>query len=233
MANTLSVKYSNTPGAVPTLTPGELAINRADKKLFYTDSLNVLQSVTLMDSKSIPLFKGRASAFRIPGRAGTTGQKLLSLFNASGSTVTVTVGMIAIDVVATVIKAITVLPPVIRLYKVTVLPTGGTALTKTKIGGTSTSNASVTVLGDASADGTNSATALTATLPAGAIITQEFAPRFITAAGYEMADRIEFLTNSDVTLAAGEGVVLMLDYTLATQNPTTDSYVATIQWDES
>lgn len=231
--NTLSVKYSNTPGAVPTLTAGELAINRADKKLFYTDSLNVLQSVSLMDSKSIPLFKGRASTFRIPGRAGTTGQKLLSLFNASGSTVTVTVGMIAIDVVATVIKAITVLPPVIRLYKVAVLPTGGTALTKTKIGGTSTSNASVTVLNDASADGTNSATALTATLPAGAVITQEFAPRFITAAGYEMADRIEFLTNSDVTLAAGEGVVLMLDYNLATMNPTTDSYVATIQWDES
>lgn len=233
MANPLSVKYSNTPGAVPTLTPGELAINRADKKLFYTDSLNVLQSVSLMDSKSIPLFKGRASTFRIPGRAGTTGQKLLSLFNATGSTVTVTVGMIAIDVVATVIKAITVLPPVIRLYKVAILPTGGTALTKTKIGGTSTSNASVTVLNDASADGTNSATALTATLPAGAVITQEFAPRFITAAGYEMADRIEFLTNSDVTLAAGEGVVLMLDYNVAAMNPTTDSYVATIQWDES
>jgi hypothetical protein len=137
-----------------------------------------------------------------------------------------------VDIAATVIKAVTVLPPVIRLYKVTVLPTNGTAMTKVKIGGTTTSNAAVTVLQDASAESTLSGTALTATLPAGSIITQEWAPRLITAAGYEMADRIEFLGDSEVVLGALEGVVLFLDYSLATQNPATDIWTATIEWVE-
>lgn len=178
------------------------------------------------------LFKGRASTFRTPGRAGTTGQKILSLHNATGSTIIVTVTKVVVDLTCTVIKAVTVLPPIVRLWKVTVLPSNGTALTKNKIGGSTSSNASVTVLGDASADGTNSGTALTATLPAGTIITQEFAPRLITAAGYEMADRMEFLGDTQVELAALEGVVLFLDYTLATQNPTTDMWIASIEWTE-
>ena len=180
----------------------------------------------------VVLFKGRASTFNTPGRAGTVGQKILSLHNATGSTVTVKVRKVVVDLACTVVKAITVAPPIIRLWKVTVLPTNGTALTKNKIGGTSTSSASVTVLGDASADNTGSATTLTATLPTGTIITQEFAPRFITAAGYEMADRIEFLEDTEITLTALEGVVLFLDYTAAGQNPTTDRWIAGIEWTE-
>lgn len=178
------------------------------------------------------LFNGRASTFRTPGRAGTAGQKILSLHNATGSLVTVSVNRVVVDLAVTVVKAVTVLPPIIRLYKVTVLPTNGTALTKNKIGGTSTSSASVTVLGDASADGTGSATTLTATLPAGAIITQEFAGRLITAAGYEPADRVEFLENTQIELGPLEGVVLSIDYVLATQNPTTDMWAASIEWTE-
>lgn len=178
------------------------------------------------------LFRGMAGTFRIPGRAGTAGQKILSLHNATGSTVSVSVNKIVVDTVTTVIKAVTVLPPVVRVYKVTVLPTNGTALTKNKIGGTSTSNASVTVLGDASADGTGSTTALTATLPSGTILAQEFAPRLITAAGFEMGERIEFFNGVEVILGALEGVVVMLDYTLATQNPTTDMWTANIEWSE-
>lgn len=179
------------------------------------------------------IFKGRAASRSTPGRAGTTGQKILSLHNATGSTVTVSVTKVFIDLAATVVKAVTVLPPIMRLWKVTVLPTNGTALTKVKIGGTGASSASVTVLGDASADGTNSATALTATLPAGTIVTQEHAPRLITAAGYEMADRVEWLGgDSQVVMGALEGVVIFLDYTLATQNPTTDIWLAGVEWTE-
>lgn len=179
------------------------------------------------------LFKGRASSFRTAGRAGTAGQRLLSLHNATGSIVSVGITKVFVDFTCTVVKAVTVLPPVIRLYRVTVLPTNGTALTKNKIDGTTTSSASVTVLGDASADGTGSATTLTATLPSGAILTQEFAPRLITAAGYEMSDRIEFFGDSDVVLGALEGVVLSLDYALATQNPITDMWIAGVEWTES
>jgi hypothetical protein len=180
-------------------------------------------------------YRGRAGTFRIPGRAGTTGQKLMSIHNATGSSVVAEVHKVTVDLVQTVIKAVTVLPPVIRLYKVTVLPTNGTALTKVAEDSAATAtSASVTLLQDASADGTSSTTALTATLPAGAVITGEFAPRLITAAGYEMFDRTEFMAGPDesVILRPLEGLVVMLDYVLATQNPVTDMWVCGVRWEE-
>ena len=179
-------------------------------------------------------YRGRASTFRIPGRAGTAGQKLFSLHNATGSTLLVDVDKFKIDLVSTVAKAVTVLPPVVRLYKVTVLPTNGNAVTKVARDSAQSSSASLTVLQDASADGTSSATALTATLPAGAVIEGEFAQRLITAAGYEVGDAIQFLKETDelITLRALEGLVVMLDYTLATQNPITDMWVVTAKWTE-
>jgi hypothetical protein len=89
------------------------------------------------------------------------------------------------------------------------------------------------VLGDSSADGTISATTLTATLPAGQIITQEFAARMLTGgANYEPADRIEWFGDTEVVLGPLEGVVVFLDYVLATQNPTTDMWLAGIEWSE-
>lgn len=178
---------------------------------------------------------GRAMSFRTPGRAGTAGQKILSLHNATGSKIKVRVNYIIVDLAVTVAKAITVLPPVIRVWKVTVLPTNGTALTKVpKNSSFAASSSSVTVLGDASADGTGSGTALAATLPAGAFYTQEYAPRMITGAGYEMFDREEFLEQDShyIDLNALEGVVLFVDYVLATQNPTTDMWIGGIEWEE-
>ena len=184
-----------------------------------------------MASASV-LFKGRACTFRTPGRAGTAGQNILSLHNATGSAVVVTVNKIFVDVYQTVVKAVTVAPPIVRVWKVTVLPTNGSTLAKTQIGGTSTSNASVTVRGDASADGSGSGTTLTATRPAGTFIAQQTASRLITAASYENADVIEFFTDSTVALQALEGLVVFLDYTLATQNPVTDMWIAGIEWTE-
>lgn len=176
------------------------------------------------------LFKGRTSSFRTPGRAGTTGQKIFSIYNGAGSPVSVQINKIYVDFACTVIKAVTVLPPIIRMWKVTVAPTQGTVLTKNKIGGTSTSSASVEIRGDASTDGTISGTTLAATLPAGTFISQKFAPRLITAAGYDFADALEFLNDSEVILAEGEGIVVHLDYVLATQNPTTDMWVISVDW---
>lgn len=186
------------------------------------------------DSKRVVSYRGRASSFRMPGRAGTAGQKIFSIHNATGSSVLVDVEKISIDMTATVVKAVTVLPPMIRLYRVTVLPTNGTAATKVPVDTALSSAAAVTVLQDASADGTASASALTATLPAGAVITQSFAPRFITAAGYEMMDRFDYLApeNERITLRALEGIVLVLDYVLATQNPVTDMWLVTCDWVE-
>jgi hypothetical protein len=180
-------------------------------------------------------YSGKAATFTIPGRAGTAGQKLFSIHNATGSTIVAEVHKITIDLVQTVIKAVTVMPPVIRLWKVTVLPTNGTACTKVTEDSSSTAtSASVTVLQDASANGTSSTTALTATLPAGTVVSEEFAPRLLTAAGYEMFDRTEFMSDplESVVLRPLEGLVVFLDYTLATQNPITDMWLVGARWEE-
>jgi hypothetical protein len=179
--------------------------------------------------------EGFAGTFRIPGRAGTTGQNLASIHNATGSTVAVRVKRISVHQTATVIKAVTVLPPMVRLYKVTVLPTNGTAITKVAEDSTDTAtSASVTLLQDASADGTSSATTLTATIPAGTVVDSRFAPRMITAAGFDMNPAAEFLVNDleYIVLNALQGIVVRLDYVLATQNPVTDMWMVNIHWEE-
>ncbi len=189
--------------------------------------------VNIDPTRNVTYF-GRACTFRIPGRAGTAGQKLFSIHNATGSAILVDVERITIDWVATVVKAVTVLPPSIRLYKVTVLPTNGTAVTKVARDSSLSSSSSVTILGDAASDGTNSGTALAATLPAGAVVTQIFSARLLTAVSYENMDAYAFLSqeNEKITLRALEGLVVMLDYTLATQNPVTDFWSVDCKWTE-
>lgn len=177
-------------------------------------------------------FRGRASSFRIPGRAGTTGQKLFALHNATGSPRLITLNQLSVDLVATVVKAVTVLPPVIRVHRFTAVPTGGTAAAKVAKDSALASDAAVTAWGDASADGTSSAAALAVTIPANSMLTQEFAPRLITAAGYEMFDRTELLSDKGVVLRPLEGVVVFLDYVLATQNPVTDMWLVNCDWVE-
>lgn len=197
-----------------------------------------VQRVQPVDASKQVSYKGRAVTFRIPGRAGTTGQKLFALHNASASPTLVDVHKLSIDTVATVVKAVTVLPPVIRLYRFTAVPTNGTALTKNPEDTSLSSRTAVTLWNDASADGTSSATALTiAAITNGSqsgLLTQEYAPRMITAAGYEMADRMTFFEGEDelITLRANEGIAVHLDYVLATQNPITDMYVMTCRWYE-
>jgi hypothetical protein len=188
------------------------------------------QSVVVVPDH-IPSFKGRAATFRTPGRAAVS-HKIMALHNASGSAVLVDVHKITVDVYFTVAKAVTVPPPILRLSRFTTLPTGGTALAKVPEDTAMTPNANVTAWQDASADGT-SATALTITVPAGQAITQEIGPRLITAAGYEVADRMEFLNDTGaITLRALEGVVLEVVSPAGTSEPITDMFIASVQWDE-
>lgn len=185
------------------------------------------------DASRLITYEGRCSTFRIPGRAGTAGQKLFSIHNATGSAVVVDVNEIHVHCTATVIKAVTVLPPAIRLYRVTVLPTNGTAAVKVTRDTSQSSSASLTVLQDASADGTSSATALTATLTTQAV-SGCFADRMITAVGTDLYSRREFLGGAHeyITLRPLEGLVVMLDYVLATQNPVTDMWMVSCDWTE-
>jgi len=158
---------------------------------------------------------------------------LLTIFNAVGSGKVVTVNQISVDFAQLAAMLVTVIPPPIRVYRITALPTNGTALTKVAKDSALTSSASVTLLGDASADGTNSTLALTAVTVAGAALTQEFFPRLITGAGYEVADRIDLLADKAVVLRPGEGLVLSSDITLATQEPAGVLTIATIDWWEA
>lgn len=178
------------------------------------------------------LFRGQSATFRTPGRAGTTGQKILALHNATGSSISLQVNSITVDMWATVVKAVTVAPPIVRIWKFTAVPTNGTNLTKNKVGGTTTSNASITLWGDASADGTGSATTLTVTLPAGTILDSKVASRIITAVGEVNTRSLEFKWDGGIELAPLEGICVFLDYTVATQNPVTDMWVASINWKE-
>ncbi len=184
----------------------------------------------IVDDEAAATFRGRASTFRSIGRAGTTARRLLTIFNAAGSGKVVYVNQLAVDFAQIAAIAVTVIPPPIRVYRITALPTGGTALTKVAKDTLLTSSASITLAGDASADGTNSASALAAVTTAGAALTQEFFPRLITGAGYEVADRIELLSGRNVVVRAGEGLVLSSDITLATQEPAGVHTIATVDW---
>jgi hypothetical protein len=185
----------------------------------------------------IVTFTGRAATFVTPGR-GTTTQRLVALHNATGSSVLVNVNRIRVDTLSTVAKAVTVLPPNIRVHRFTALPTGGTALSKVSLDTSVSSNASVTAWGDASADnagaGTSSGTALTITPTVNSILAQAYGPRVITAVGYEPMDTIEFFVGEpDITLRALEGLVVSLENaTNSTGNPSTDKWLAFIDWEE-
>lgn len=180
-------------------------------------------------------FRGRAATFVTPGRA-LTSQKIFAIHNATGSTTIVSVNRIIVDALQTVVKAVTVLPPIIRLHRFTAVPTNGTALAKTTLDSSQTSNASVTVWGDASADnagaGTSSATTLTVT--ATTLISQVFGPRMLTAVGYEPIDTAQFLIGEpDVILRPLEGICVFLDMaTVTTGNPVTDKWTAFCDWTE-
>lgn len=200
--------------------------------------VTAVQRVEPVEATKQISFKGRAITFRTPGRAGTSGQKIFALHNATASPTIVDVHKITVDTVATVVKAVTVLPPIIRLYRFTAVPTNGTALTKNAEDTSLTSKVAVTAWGDASADGTSSASALTiGAVTVGTqtgLLTQELAPRLITAVGYEVADRMVYLEGEDetITLRPLEGLCVFLDYVLATQNATTDMWTVGCRFTE-
>lgn len=177
-------------------------------------------------------YVGRVCTFRTPGRAAVD-QKVFAIHNATGSKVIVKVNRIFVDVFQTAVKAVTIVTPRIRLYRCTVLPTNGTALTKASRDTALASSASVTVFGDASADGTGSGTTLTVTTVAGPL-GQVFGPRVFTAVGYEEQDMSMFLEGEpDIILRPLEGLCVFLEGAVVTTgNPATDSWVVTCDWEE-
>jgi len=180
-------------------------------------------------------FRGRAATFVTPGRGGVT-QRLFALMNAGGSPVIVSLNRIVVDLLTTAVKAQNVLPPIIRANRITAT-SGGTALTKMAMDSNMSSNGSVSVAGDSSADnggaGTLSGTALSVTTT-GQPLAQIYAPRVLTAVGYELVDTAPFFIGEpDVILRAGEGMAISLDQaTSSTGNPSTDRWTLFADWTE-
>lgn len=202
-----------------------------------------VQRVESVSASKQVSFIGRGAGFRAPGRAGVAGQKVVAIHNATGSAVTVDVTSVWLDFITTVAigKIGSIIPPIIRLWRFTALPTNGTALAKLAEDTTLVSNASVTLWQDASADGTSSTTALTITLPAANYVSQVTAPNRVfgtTGTGtnpwMEASTRVAFLSEIDsvITLQALQGVCLFLDYTVGTANPVTDFWLPTVRWVE-
>ena len=181
-------------------------------------------------------YQGAAATFITPGRA-TPPQYLLSLHNATSSTVLVSVSRIGLHLYRDTIKTILVIPPTIRVHRFTALPTNGTAITKVPLDSSLSSSSSVTVKGDASSDGAASASPLAVTVPAGTALTQLWAGRgavsATTASGYEKLDAVDGVSESDLILRPLEGIVVLLDnYAATTGNPLQDRWVADVEWDE-
>lgn len=185
------------------------------------------------DSKRTVLFYGRSSTFRMVGRAAVS-HKLWGIWNAVGSGIIVDLEQLQLDVAATAVIAVTQLPPHMRLYRVTAIPTGGTAGSKVARDSAQTSSSSVSLFQDASADGTNSTTALAATIAATGLVSQAYAPRLITAAGYEMIDTYVFLQGYEqrLTLRPGEGAVLSLESNAVAGDPITQFWTVDAKWTE-
>jgi hypothetical protein len=201
-----------------------------------------VQRVEPVDASRQVSCKCWAATFRTPGRAGTAGQKLFALHNATGSPSIVDVHRLTVDLVSTLVKAVTVLPPVIRIYRYTAVPTNGAALTKNLEDTALSSRTAVTAWGDASADGTSAGTALTiAAITLGTqtgLLAQEFASRFMGGAGTnpqsEIADKMTFFEGEDefITLRALEGIAVFADYSVAAQNATSDMWAVSCRWVE-
>jgi hypothetical protein len=190
---------------------------------------NIIGDVRVVNNRN-STFVGFGSTFKIAGIAGTAGQKLFTMHNATGSTILVDITALNINLQATVAK--TVAPPNIRVHRITVLPTGGTAVPKIAADTNQSSSSSLTILQGASSD--TAASAITATIPGSNIVVTMNAERLLTVVGQDYQTGLDLLpiNGKTITLRALQGICIELVYTLATQNPTTDLWGVNVVWEE-
>lgn len=210
----------------------------ADPSVSFTPVLNTHRQRVIIgrenDSDTIDGtgFVARGCSPIIPGRGGTTGQTLMSIKKSLTSFFVVT--DITVDLFTTAAFTTMVAPPTIQLYLQTV-PTisGGTVQGPVR----ETANASfgASVRFDASADNTLSTTALASSVAYAQnnVLIEEHTPRFINSTtagiGYEKADRIHLIETSPITFNTSslDSLNLFLNYTSATQNPSTNFWSVT------
>jgi hypothetical protein len=176
---------------------------------------------------------GTVASFRTPGRAATD-QKIFAISNANGSSILVAVKRLVLQLDATAV--LTAVMPVARTYRcATTALSNGTTLTKQRLDTTYSASSSVVCWGDASADGTNSASAL-AVSAVGDPVWQQFSMRLHTAVGQVLAPDNFMIPAScedvPLILQANEALVIRVDAAATTSNPTTNHWWVQAAWEE-
>lgn len=197
-----------------------------------------ISSVTYAEQYVIPIservasFKGAVTSFRTPGRAALT-QNIFCLSNTTGSGVLVAVRRLSIQQDPAAVLN-TSWGNLFKVSRITTAPTNGTVLTKVAFDTSQSSSANVIATGDASADGTGSATTLTAT--AGTPAWHQFANRLHTAAGQVVLDDasgIPALAAEDpMILRANEHMLVSLAANATGANGATVMYLINCMWEE-
>jgi len=170
-----------------------------------------------------------AATFRTLGNAATT-QNFLTIRN-SGVARNVDVRRVVFQMDATAV--LTTFMPIMRICRISVAPTGGTALTKVDWGPTA-SDASITVLGGTATD-SGAATGITST--PGATMWQQYGMRMHTLVGQVLGadNNVLSIISADypVRLGNGEGLLVHIVAAAGTSNPATNHYFVQIAWEET
>lgn len=190
----------------------------------------VAEQYVIPISERVPSYKGFAASFRAPGRAAVA-QNLFAIFNASAS---VLVGVRRLSVQMDATAALATVAKAIKSSRITTVPTNGTSIAKGVFDSALTSDAGVTLFGDASADGTSSATTLTST--AGTFAWAQLVMRLHTAVGQVLMDDeslIPQLCEDDpVILRQNQGILVSIVAASTATNPATDFHVVNCMWEE-
>lgn len=154
-----------------------------------------------------------SSSFRIPARA-LAAQTLAAVFVGASSAQFLVIRDILVDQETIAIK--TVINPLLKVQKTSVVHTNGTAGTKNLTDSNDATDANITVAFDASADGTNSASALTNGTLTGAAFQPRYATRMHTAVGISISgsDPLQHMRglpeNKPMVLRPSQGLVLQM-----------------------
>jgi hypothetical protein len=200
------------------------------------DTVAVAEQYVIPVDERVPTFRGAAATFRMVGSAATP-QWLWQIQNAVGTNVLVAVRSVVVTHDHFGATASTVVNGVFSLGRSTGTRAGGTALTLSSVGlgedAVQTSHANVTMVGGASADGTNS---LITGLTAGGHMSRRMGNRAHTLVGQILPWPLELvpppLAKDGIVLRSGDQLAAIVEHAAAANNIVGFAYTVSVLWDE-
>lgn len=215
--------------------PGAGVVEVRARERTVGGSVGAEQFVIAQDERVVS-FRGEAATFRMIGSAATP-QWLWQMQNAAGTAVLVAVRSVIVHHDHFAAVASTVANGIFSLGRSTGTRAGGTALSKMSAGvgpdAAQTSDANVTHVGGASADGTNS---LITGLTAGSHMQRRMGNRMHTLVGQVLSPPLELvppqLAKDGIVLRSGDQLAATVSFGAAADNIVGFSYVVSVLWDE-